>query len=158
MAAGGPFGPGPRRARRKRNPTDLDPAAAHCQIRCSTSKETRRLNTTCPVLTPAEKQFTEIQGRVEQAMMATIRAALRTASEQAAEELRAADLDEPPPDYEYFVSHAHQQLFLLLCGADPETFEGGDPETATFVIRNAQNIRDHYWATDRPATSEDAEG
>ncbi|TAA60077.1 hypothetical protein [Shinella sp. JR1-6] len=115
------------------------------------------MNTTCPVLTPAEKHYVEMQERVEKAMMAAIHAALKTASEQAAEELKAVGLDEPPPAYDYFVAHAQQQLFLHLCGADPETFEGGDPDIATFVIRNGQNIRDHYWAKDRPASG-DAEG
>ncbi len=90
-------------------------------------------------------------------MMAAIETAIRAASERAAEALRCAGFDEPSPAYEYFVAHAHQQLFLRLCGADTETFEGGDPEIATFVIRNARNIRDHYWAKDRPATPEDAE-
>jgi hypothetical protein len=33
----------------------------------------------------------------------------------------------------------------MLCGADPKTFEGGDPEIAGHIIRNAQNISEHYW-------------
>lgn len=112
------------------------------------------MNTSCPVLTSAEKQYAEIQERVEHAMMATIYDALRNASEQAAEELKAIDIDEPPPAYEYFISLAQQKLFLLLCGADPETFEGGDPDVAAFVIKNGQNICDHYWAGNAKAVAE----
>ena len=103
------------------------------------------MNTSCPVLSEAEKQYVEIQDRLEQEMMATIYAALGKASEQASKELQAIEIDLPPPSHEYFISFAHQRLFLLLCGADAETFEGGDPEIATSVIQNGQNIRDHYW-------------
>ena len=102
------------------------------------------MTTSCPVPTPAEKQYGEVQQRIELDMMSTIYGALRKASEQASRELQAIDIDVPPPAHEYFISLAHQKLFLLLCGADTETFEGGDPEIATYLIQNGQNIRDHY--------------
>jgi hypothetical protein len=31
-----------------------------------------------------------------------------------------------------------------MCGADPDTFAGGDPEMAYHVIRNSRNIAKHY--------------
>jgi len=91
------------------------------------------MSESCPVLTPAERQVQDILQRTESAMVSTIFAALERASKQAADELQSIG------------SVAHQQLFLLLCGADLETFEGGDPEVARHIIQNAQNISDHYW-------------
>ncbi|MGO4319856.1 hypothetical protein, partial [Agrobacterium sp. MCAB5] len=82
------------------------------------------MSESCPVLTPAEQQVQDILERTEAAMMATIHAALERASKQAAEELQAVGSEIQPPPHDYFAAVAHQQLFLLLCGADPDTFEG----------------------------------
>ena len=103
------------------------------------------MSESCPVLTPAERQGQTILERTEAAMMVTIHAALERASKEAADAFRAVDSDMQPPPHDYFTAVAHQQLFLMLCGADPKTFEGGDPEIAGHIIRNAQNISDHYW-------------
>ncbi|MGH6763621.1 MAG: hypothetical protein ACRECW_18780 [Phyllobacterium sp.] len=103
------------------------------------------MSESCPVLTPAERQYVDIQDKAEKAMMAAIYKALEDASKQAAEETRSVGLEEKPPAYEYFVAVAHQKLFLLLCGADPETFAGGNPEIAASIIGNGQRIADHYW-------------
>ncbi|MGQ2918863.1 MULTISPECIES: hypothetical protein [Rhizobium] len=103
------------------------------------------MNDSCLVLTPAERQAQNILERTEEAMLAAIDAALERASKQAAEELQSIGSEIQPPAYEYFAAVAHQQLFLLLCGANRETFQGGDPEVAAHLIRNAQNISDHYW-------------
>jgi hypothetical protein len=111
------------------------------------------MNESCPVLTPAERQVQDILERTEASMMATIHAALERASKQAVEELQAIGSEIPPPPHDYFAAVAHQQLFLLLCGADRETFAGGDPEVAAHIIRNAQNISDHYW-TQKDASSD----
>lgn len=42
-----------------------------------------------------------------------------------------------------------------MCGADPQTVEGGDPNNAAEVIRNSKNISRHYWGPDtiKPAVS-----
>ncbi|MFJ1307194.1 hypothetical protein [Agrobacterium sp. P15N1-A] len=103
------------------------------------------MSESCPVLTPAERQVQDILERTEAAMMTTIHAALERASKEVTEAFRAAGSDMQPPPHDYFAAVAHQQLFLMLCGADPKTFEGGDPEIAGHIIRNAQNISDHYW-------------
>ncbi|QDG92755.1 hypothetical protein NIBR502774_09695 [Rhizobium sp. NIBRBAC000502774] len=103
------------------------------------------MSESCPVLTPAERQVQDILQRTESAMVSTIFAALERASKQAAEELQSIGSEIQPPPDDYFAAVAHQQLFLLLCGADLETFEGGDPEVARHIIQNAQNISDHYW-------------
>ncbi|WP_454700574.1 hypothetical protein [Agrobacterium burrii] len=112
------------------------------------------MNDSCPILTPAEQQAQDIFEQTEEAMMAAIYAALERASTKAAEELQAIGSDIEPPPYEYFVATAHQQLFLRICGADGETFEGGDPEVASHIIRNAQNISDHYWSKSEAKTDE----
>ncbi|CAH0159212.1 hypothetical protein SRABI05_00746 [Agrobacterium fabrum] len=103
------------------------------------------MSESCPVLTPAERQIQDILERKEAAMMATIHAALERASKEVNDAFQAVDSDMQPPPHDYFAAVAHQQLFLMLCGADPKTFEGGDPEIAGHIIRNAQNITEHYW-------------
>lgn len=35
-----------------------------------------------------------------------------------------------------------------MCGANPDTFKGGDPDMAYHVIRNSQGIASHYWSAD----------
>ncbi|MCZ7448677.1 hypothetical protein O8B93_13900 [Agrobacterium rhizogenes] len=103
------------------------------------------MSESCPILTPVERQIQDILERKEAAMMATIHAALERVSNEVAEAFRAVDSDMQPPPRDYFAAVAHQQLFLLLCGADPKTFEGGDSEIAGHIIRNTQNITEHYW-------------
>jgi hypothetical protein len=103
------------------------------------------MSESCPVMTPAERQIQDILERKEAAMMATIHAALERASKEVTDAFQAVASDMQPPPHDYFAAVAHQQLFLLLCGADPKTFEGGDPEIAGHIIRNAQNITEHYW-------------
>jgi hypothetical protein len=103
------------------------------------------MNDSCPVLTPAERQYVEIEERARHAMMATIYKAIEDAAAKAAEELQSSEWTDAPPAYEYFVSVAHQKLFVHLCGGDPETFEGGDPELAGHILKNGQNIVDHYF-------------
>ncbi|WP_405048751.1 hypothetical protein [Rhizobium rhizogenes] len=60
-------------------------------------------------------------------MLATIYAAIEKARQQAADELSSVGSELTPPAYDYFAAVAHQKLFLLLCGADPETFRGRKP-------------------------------
>lgn len=115
------------------------------------------MSESCPVLTPAERQAQTILKRAEEAMVDAINAALERACTQAAEELQNIGSEMQPPAYDYFVAVAHQQLFLRLCGADPQTFEGGNPEIAAHLIRNAQNICDHYW-TKKDAAQECSSG
>ncbi|MFS8044370.1 hypothetical protein [Rhizobium sp. BR 314] len=103
------------------------------------------MSESCPIPTPDQKQYGDIQERAEQAMLTTIYQALEHASKQAADELKSVGSQERPPAYEYFAAVAHQKLFLLLCGADPETFIGGNPDIAASIIDNNQKISDHYW-------------
>jgi len=103
------------------------------------------VSNSCPVPTPAEKQYLEIQDRAERAMLTAIYKAIEDASTQATDELRCSGSHETPPAYGYFAAVAHQKLFLLLCGADPETFMGGNPEIAAHILDNGRKISEHYW-------------
>ncbi|MGH7003028.1 MAG: hypothetical protein ACREIP_03690 [Alphaproteobacteria bacterium] len=104
------------------------------------------MSQSCPALTPAERQVNDIVNRAEQAMLVKVYKALEAATNQAAEELQAIGSRERPPAYDYFAATLHQNLFLRLCGADPETLEGGDPEIAAHILDNGRKISAHYWA------------
>ncbi len=82
--------------------------------------------------------------RIEADMMAAIEDALAAATGRAAA-CQPQDMARSP-SYGYFMATAHQKLFARLCGAHPDTFEGGNAATADAIIDNARNIRDHYWA------------
>ncbi|MDW5317859.1 hypothetical protein [Rhizobium sp. PL01] len=98
----------------------------------------------CPIPTPAERKIGDIIVRSQQGMMENIHKAIEDAISQATEELHSAGLQHEA-DHQYFAAVANQQLFLFLCGADPETFAGGDPEMAAHIISNNQNISHHYF-------------
>ena len=62
-----------------------------------------------------------------------------------ADKVRADGLDIPATDRDYFTFAAQQVLFVRLCGGDPDSLEGGDPEIGNRLVRNYQHIIDHYW-------------
>ncbi|MBO9698187.1 MAG: hypothetical protein J7499_18495 [Sphingopyxis sp.] len=100
----------------------------------------------CPIPTPAERQYLAVQDKAERTMLASIYRALEDAARQTAEELQASGYGGDPPAHGYFAAVAHQKLFVCLCGGDPETFEGGDPDVAARIIDNERMISEHYWA------------
>lgn len=104
------------------------------------------MSESCPVPTPAERQVIDILNGAEQAMLATVYSALADARRRVVEELEAIGSQEAAPPAEYFAAVVHQKLFLRLCGADAETFEGGNPAIAAAILENGQKISDHYWA------------
>ena len=103
------------------------------------------MNDACPIPTPAERQYLVVQDRAERTMLAAIYNALDDAVRQVAEGLENSEFRDSPPGRDYFTAVAHQKLFVLLCGGDPETFEGGDADIAAHIIDNARKISDHYW-------------
>lgn len=105
------------------------------------------MSNSCPVPTPSERKYIEIQQLAVQTMWASVCKAITDAANQASEELRSSGLLETPPERDYFASVAHQRLFVLLCGGDPETFAGGDPQLAAYILDNGQKISDHYWGS-----------
>jgi hypothetical protein len=112
------------------------------------------MNDSCHILTKAERQYVEIQDRAQNAMLETIYKAIDDAAKQAAEELKSTEWQERPPAYEYFAAVAHQKLFVLLCGGDPATLRGGDRQLAAHILRNGQNISDHYFKESADAVSD----
>lgn len=103
------------------------------------------MNETCPVPTPAERAYGEIQSRIETTMMRKVHSALRDATEQARTEMQAAGLEMPPPSKDYLAAKIHQYVYCILCDADPDTFQGGRAAPAISLIKNCQNIARHYW-------------
>jgi len=102
----------------------------------------------CPVLTPAEKQVVDIIKRADDALAAAVSQALQEVTRQAAEEMQVVGQGEAAPSLQYFASVIHQRMYCLICGANPDTFEGGDADVAYHVIRNSQGIAKHYWSAD----------
>ncbi|MGO7039612.1 hypothetical protein ACCS60_14810 [Rhizobium acaciae] len=102
----------------------------------------------CPVLTPAESQIADVIRRADRTLAAAVSLALEEAAKQAAEGMRTIGQEDATPALQYFASVVHQHMYCLMCGADPDTLEGGNPDIAYHVIRNSQNIAKHYWSAD----------
>jgi hypothetical protein len=102
----------------------------------------------CPIPTPAQRRYGEIQSAIEDAMMMKVYAALQDAADQALVDLEAAGLDMQPPAAGYFGAVIRQSLFCTLCKADPKTFSGGNAKIAIAIIRNMQKIAKHYWGAE----------
>ena len=102
----------------------------------------------CPMQTPAERDRSAIVADAETALLGTVLAALKEADDKASAALRAAGTEDVPSLHGFFTASVHQKLYCLLCGADPETFAGGNANTAITVIRNSQQIAKHYWGAD----------
>lgn len=102
----------------------------------------------CPVLEPSQKQLVEILNRAEGALAAMVSSALDGAVKQAAEDLRAIGRQDAAPALQYFASVVHQRMYCIMCGADPDTLQGGDPVIASHIIRNCENIANRYWLED----------
>lgn len=99
----------------------------------------------CRVPTPEQRQFMEFRDAAEKAMLDTIYKAIDDAAFGMAENLKSAGIDIPPTGTDYFTFAAQQVLFVRLCGGDPDTFKGGDPEIGAKIARNWQYIIDHHW-------------
>lgn len=102
----------------------------------------------CPIPTPAERQYGEILALAKDDLDRAVRAALEAAVARSRSEIERAGLDMEPPSQDYFASVALQRLYSTLCGADPDTFAGGNPDVAAKIIRNCQNIARHYWGAE----------
>lgn len=102
----------------------------------------------CRVPTPPERTYYDLLCRAEKEALEKVVSALREAQQVAAAGFAANELDGTPPPYGYFVAGIYQKMYCILCGADPQTFAGGDPAMAINVIRNSQNIAKRYWGAD----------
>lgn len=99
-------------------------------------------------LTPTGSEIADVISRADRMLAAAVSSALEKAAKQAADDMRAIGQEDATPILQYFASVVHQQMYCLMCGADPDTLQGGDPDIAYHVIRNSQNIARHYWSAD----------
>ena len=96
----------------------------------------------------AERQIVDVIARADRTLAGAVSRALQEATETAAAEMQALGQEDAAPALQYFAAVVHQRMYCLMCGADPDTFEGGNPEIAYHVIRNSQNIARRYWSAD----------
>lgn len=77
-----------------------------------------------PELTLAERQIVEVISRTDKTLAAAVSCALEEATRRALEEMRAIGEEDAAPALQYFAAVVHQRMYCLMCGADPDTFEG----------------------------------
>ena len=103
----------------------------------------------CPIPTPEQRTYMEIREAAERAMLDKVYKAIDDATAEVADSFQEAGLEFEPTSKDYFTFATQQVLFVRLCGGDPDTLEGGDPEIGAKIVSNGQNIIDHYWRGDR---------
>lgn len=75
-------------------------------------------------------------------LMAAVHDAIENAARSAGHHLRGADDTSSRQDY--FADGVMRHLFLRLCGADPATAAGGDPEIAWKILYAGRNVARHW--------------
>ncbi|MGO6687795.1 hypothetical protein [Rhizobium leguminosarum] len=78
----------------------------------------------------------------DKALLAAVDEAIERAVEAAGHELQSLGVGRS--SYDYFADAALRHLFLRLCGANPETNTGGDPETAWKILYAGRNAARHW--------------
>ena len=101
----------------------------------------------CPIPTPEQLQYMEIREAAERAMLDKVYKAIDEAAAEVADNFREAGLEFEPTSKDYFTFATQQVLFVRLCGGDPDTLEGGDPEIGAKIVSNGQHVIDHYGQT-----------
>ncbi len=100
---------------------------------------------TCPVTTPQERSFLAIQQAAERVMLERVSLAISDATAEVARNVKDAGLELEPTSEGYFMFAVQQATFVRLCGGNPSTLQGGNPEIGDHVVRNCRNIIDSYW-------------
>jgi len=100
---------------------------------------------TCSAPTPEQRKYLEIRNAAERSMLDKVFKAIDVAAAEVADGFREASLEFAPTSREYFMFTVQQVTFVRLCGGDPDTLKGGDPELGQRVVNNGQNIIDSYW-------------
>jgi len=100
---------------------------------------------TCSVPTPEQRKFLEIRGAVERAMLRKVFRAIDDAAKEVADGFRKERLGFEPTSTDYFTFTVQQVAFVRLCGGNPDTLEGGNPEIGQRIVNNGQHIIDTYW-------------
>ncbi|MBN4096081.1 hypothetical protein [Methylobacterium sp. OT2] len=106
----------------------------------------------CPIPTPEQRKAAEIMSNAQRVMMEKVHAAIADAAAQVRDQVLAAGLELAPAPKEYFDAVVHQRMYLAICGATADTFEGGDAQKAIGLIRNQQQIANHYWGANIAVT------
>ncbi len=99
----------------------------------------------CPIPTFEERKFSELREQIERKMLDTIYNAIDKATISMAEQIKASKIGIEAVDRDYFTATAQQNLFVRLCGGNPDTLQGGDPDIGQQIVNNAQAIIDRYW-------------
>jgi len=99
----------------------------------------------CSVQTSEQRRFLEIREAAERSMLEKVFKAIDGAAAEVAEKLAEAGLDFEPTSKDYFMFTAQQVTFVRLCGGDPDTLQGGDPDLGQRIVNNGQHIIDSYW-------------
>lgn len=102
-------------------------------------------NGSCSIPAPEEQRFLAIQKAAERAMLEKVSQAISDASAEVARNVRHAGLEFEPTSEGYFTFAVQQVCFVHLCGGDPDTLQGGNPEIGEHIIRNCRSIIDSYW-------------
>ncbi|MBB1251692.1 hypothetical protein [Rhizobium sp. G21] len=95
-----------------------------------------------------DRDIATVIERADKTLAEAIFAALQDARDQAALGMAAIGHEEATPALEFFAAVVHQRMYCLMFGADSDTFAGGNPDIAYYVIRNSQNIARHYWSAE----------
>jgi hypothetical protein len=100
---------------------------------------------TCALPTAEQQKFLEIREAAEHAMLETVFKAIDEAAAKVAGRLQEEGLEFEPTSKDYFLFTVQQVAFIRLCGGDPDSMQGGDPELGQRIVNNGQHIIDHYW-------------
>ena len=100
---------------------------------------------TCSAPTPEQRKYHEIRNAAERSMLDKVFRAIDVAAAEVADGFKEAGLEFAPTSREYFMFTVQQVTFVRLCGGDPDTLKGGDPELGQRVVNNGQHIIDSYW-------------
>jgi len=87
-----------------------------------------------------KKTYTILEA--DKLLMAAVDEAIDNATRSAGPELQAGGSRVSPRDY--FADGVLRRLFLRLCGADPTTYKGGDPETAWKILYAGRGVARHW--------------
>ncbi|CUX55128.1 hypothetical protein GGE43_003965 [Agrobacterium tumefaciens] len=107
----------------------------------------------CPIPTLQERSFIDIQQAAEQKMLEKVSRAISDAVIEVATNVRDAGLSFEPTSEGYFMFAVQQATFVRLCGGDPDTLRGGNPEVGDHVVQNCRNIIDAYWKSQSAHTT-----
>ncbi|MDP9840588.1 hypothetical protein J2T09_005376 [Neorhizobium huautlense] len=79
--------------------------------------------------------------------------AISDAVTEVATNVRDAGLSFEPTSEGYLMFAVQQATFVRLCGGDPDTLRGGNPEVGDHVVQNCRNIIDTYWKSQSAHTT-----